>query len=167
MELAKSIIDLISSGLVLGGIIWGAWKAATFFNYKYDSDIRNLYIENCKKIRSIMGKVISCREADNNDIYQIQTLLQDALIFLHKDIVNYLKNVCDAMISLNCYKIDLEAFYGTDAERKEYFSKHTDAFNRLVDLNKMSFLVYRKHIVKDGLGFDKFKKILDYKYDKN
>ena len=63
--------------------------------------------------------------------------------------------------------VALETFYGTDAERKEYFSKHTDAFNRLVDLNKMSFLVYRKHIVKDGLGFDKFKKILDYKYDKN
>lgn len=163
MELAKSIIDLISSGLVLGGIMWGAWKAVTFFNYKYDSDIRNLYIENCKKIRSIMGKVISTREADDNDIKLAQTLLQDALIFLHEDIVDYLKNVCNAIIDLNCYKIDLEIFYGTEMERKEYFSRNTNAFNRLVNFNKQSFLVYRKHIVKDGLRFDKFKKILDYK----
>ena len=166
MELAKSIIDLVSSGLILGGIIWGAFKAKAFFSYKYDTEIRNMYIGNCKQARDVMGKVITTREVTNDDFHNIQTLLQDALIFLHKDIANYLKKVCDSMIDLNYYKIDLKSFYGTNTERKEYLSKHTDAFNRLVDLNKQSFLIYRKHIVNDGLGFDEFKKILDYKHDK-
>ena len=48
MELAKSIIDLISSGLVLGGIMWGAWKAATFFSYKYDAE-NGYIVKDAKK----------------------------------------------------------------------------------------------------------------------
>lgn len=163
MELAKSIIELISSGLILVGIIWGSIKAKAFFSYKYDAETRNMYIESCKQIRNIMGIIINEREATDNDINQVQVLLQDALIFLHEDIANYLHDVCKAMIDLNCYKIDLEAFYGTENERKEYMERHTQAYNKIISLNKQSFLVYRKHIVNDGLGFDKFKKILDYK----
>ena len=166
MENFKNLIELISAGTVIVGTIVIAVKAVGFFNYKYDSDIRNLYIENCKKIRAIMGKIISAGEAENSDIYSAQVLLQDALIFLHKDVANYLKEVCDAIVVLTCYKVDLATHNLPEDKRQEYIDKNEDALNKILDLNKQSFLIYRKHIVKDGLGFDKFKKILDYKHDK-
>lgn len=167
MEDFKNWIELISAVTVIIGTIIVSVKAIGFFNYKYDSDIRNLYVENCKKIRAIMGKIISTGEVENRDVYSAQALLQDALIFLHEDVANYLKEVCDAIVILISYKVALVTHNIPEEKRQEYIGKSTDTLDKISDLNKQSFLIYRKHIVKDGLGFDKFKKILDYKHDKD
>ncbi len=165
IELAKSIIDLISSIFILGGIIWAAYKAVALFNYKYDAEIRNMYIQNCKNVRKIMGKVMTTGIVDESDCEEIKRNLQDAMLFLHEDVVNFTFQVYNVITSLKDNIITLEDTFDASV-KKEKAEKIYKARNRLVDLNKKSLSIYRKHIVKDGLTSEKFKKILDIKNDK-
>ena len=165
MELAKSIIELISSICVLGGVIWMAYKAVALFHYKYDAEIRNMYIENCRNVRNIMGKVMTTGEIDEFDCEGIKINLQDAMLFLHEDVVKFVSQVYNIITSLKDNKISLEdTFEGPD--RKIRIEKREVARNTLVDLNRKSLLIYRKHIVKDRLTSEKLEKILNIGNDK-
>lgn len=165
MEMTKSIIDLLSSFCVLGGVLLAAYKAIALFNYKYDAEIRNMYIENCRNVRNIMGKIMITGVIDESDCEEIKRNLQDAMLFLHEDVVKFVSQVYNVITSLKDNEITLEDTYD-EPVRKIKIERSEIARNTLVELNKKSLLVYRKHIVKDGLTSEKFKKILNIENNK-
>ena len=162
MELAKSIIELISSGLVLVGIIWGTWKAKAFFSYKYDAEIRSMYIKNCNNVREIMGRIISRGEAKESDIKAIRQPLQDAYLFLHQDIIKFLQKVYKVTVDMWENSLTLETFNEPTQTQKQQIELHDKLMLEMKSLNKQSYKLYRKHIVNDGFNASKFEELLNY-----
>ncbi len=160
MELAKSVIDLISSIFILGGIIWATYKAVALFNYRYDSEIRKMYIDNCKSIREIIGRVMISGVVTTNDYEEVKEVFQNSVLFLHKDVVDFTFQVYNVIATIEYNEIDLADAYD-DNIRKEKAEKICNARNKLVDLNKKSLIIYRKHIVNDGINFGRFKDIIN------
>ena len=163
MELAKEIIELLTSICFLIGTIVAGYKATMFFSYKHDTEIRKLYINNCKEVRKIMGKIIQTRKADLNDFYQLSSLFQDAVLFLHKDIVAFVREVLTTVNRFEATNMSLKDIFENENNKQETIKQNNLAFDKLCELNKKSFEVYRKHILHDGLGIITSEELLNLK----
>lgn len=85
----KLFIDIITSLFIFIGAIF----AYLTFKYKFDSSIRDLYIENIKAVYSILENIIENREINITQIDKIQELELYSKIYLHSDISHFIKVV--------------------------------------------------------------------------
>jgi len=150
MEYWKSIIELISSISILIAAIIGA----NAFKYKHDSSIRDLYVENCQKIREVLGYVFAKGNINDEMQNQAKCAYQEASIYLHSDIVDFTKTIFDLLCDLEMYVDELEDL-PVGPERSKIAKLKRDVTKQLYELNKKSMNVYRQHIVQDSI----FKKI--------
>ena len=164
MEKWKLFIELVTSICFLIGTIWAGIKAITLFKYRYDADVRGMYINSCYKIRQIMGEIISQGKASKNHLDNIKNLLQDALVFLHKDVAIFIKDVYNTTLDIIEYEYSLATFYQSEKDENEQQQKWTKAFEKMKELNKRSYIIYRKYILDNKLTLQEFENILNDKH---
>ena len=130
---------------ILGGIIWGC----LFFKHKTDESIRNLYIENIKQLDKIFSKFFSLGKLDEETRRLIFEVCENASLYLHKDIVNYISKIKDLIFEhelLNCQlRDDISGEKRNKICDREYY-----IMLELFDLADKSIGLYRKQILYDG-----------------
>ncbi len=145
MEIARSIIDLISSLLILGGIIYGI----CFFKHKTDSSVRNLYIRNLKKLDNIFVYFFSYGNINEDMRHQLFNVYEEASLYLHKDIVKYIEKVKDLIFECEILGYKLNDLPIGD-ERSKICQRQCDIKIELYNMAGKGVSIYRKQIVQDG-----------------
>jgi len=146
MEVFKSFIELLSSIFFLFAAIIGA----NAFMYKHDSSIRDLYIENCKKIREVLGYVYRSGNINPEMHNLAKEAFQEASIYLHADIIKFTDDVLMLLIKVNCCQSKLDGLE-VGPKRSLVCNNQAQYLIELDELNKKSMDVYRKHIVQDSM----------------
>ncbi len=154
-ENAKTILET----LVALGILIAGFSGFKLFKYKVNSEDRKLYLENCLAVRKVLGKIYENGVADNNDINTLSIAYQNALIYLDKEISDFVKKVSDLVISL--YGINISPELPVGEERTKLAEKMKHILLELDECNKQSIEIYRHHIVSEPIKDFKnwFKKI--------
>jgi hypothetical protein len=143
MEFWKSFFELISSIFFLSAAIIGA----SAFKYKYDANIRDLHIENCKKIREVLNYFTS-NDKNNYELFeQAREASYEAELYLHSDIIAFTKKVLDLVNRFEMYTSSLNVLKDEEKIAKTS-NKKEDVKEQLLSLKKESLSLYRKHIVQ-------------------
>lgn len=141
-------IDKIASILSSLTIIIGSIILASSFRYKFDSEIRNLYIKNCETVREALSKITANGTASNDDYLKINSALLDAEIYLHKSIVVFLKELKEKIVILQMNEKLLETLPPGE-ERNEKTQKVTDTLIYIGEKVKILKNIYRKYIISE------------------
>lgn len=145
IEFTKTIIELISSIFILIAAIIG--KIA--FKYKYDANVRDLYIENCKKIKEVL-LFASSGNITAEIITQIREVKNDAEIYLHKDIIDFVNQVFDSICNKKCYEDKLTGILDEE-KRVKIIELSSQESLQISNLLRKTAEVYRKHIVQSPI----------------
>lgn len=154
-ENAKTILET----LVALGILVAGFSGFKLFKYKVNSEDRKLYLENCLVVRKVLGKILQYSNADLEDVETLSIAYQNALLYLDKEISDFVKKVSDLVISLHVMTISPELPVGE--ERTKLAEKMEHILSELDECNKQSIEIYRHHIVSEPIKDFKnwFKKI--------
>ena len=154
-ENAKTILET----LVAFGILIAGFSGFKLFKYKVNSEDRKLYLENCLAVRKVLGKIYENGVADNNDINILSIAYQNALIYLEKEISDFVKKILDLVTQLSLIEISQE--FPKGEERKKLTEQMKQILLTLDECNKQSIEIYRHHIVSEPIKDFKnwFKKI--------
>src|SRR5574344_1656807 len=155
IELIKSIIDLCSSIFVSLGVIIATFKGISFFKYKNDESIRKLYIENAKKISTVLSFHISYAKLDNEREKLLFDAFEEASLYLHKEIVEYIDTIKNLIIDIECLGYEFNNLPG-GKERSKLSNKQFILKKKLGELSKQRLEIYRKYIMQDGLDLKKY-----------
>lgn len=147
MEYWKDFFELLSSIFFLIAAIIGM----SAFKYKYDSNTRDLYIENSKKIREVLGYIISYGKINPEMYNQARIAFQEASLYLHSDIIAFTEKVLDLIIELEKYGSQLEDLK-VGEKRSKIVHLEAKVKEQLWNLNKEALNIYRKHIVQSPIG---------------
>lgn len=158
MEIVENIKTILETLVALGILIAGI-SGFKLFKYKVNSEDRKLYLENCIAVRKVLGKIYENGVADTNDVNTLSIAYQNALLYLDKEISDFVKKVADLVISLHVITISPELPVGE--ERTKLAEKMGHILSELDECNKQSIEIYRHHIVSEPIKDFKnwFKKI--------
>ena len=149
------VLDKIASILSSLTIIIGSLVVAYSFRYKFDSEVRNLYIKNCEKICEALDKVATTGEVSNEAYNQITLAFLDSQIYLHNDIIEFTEDIRKKVINLQCKQMQLENL-DVGAERNQKCDEEAKLKVDLDNKRKEARKIYRKYIVNEP--FAKFSK---------
>lgn len=150
-EQIKIVLECITSICFLVGV----WKGVLFFGYKNDSTIRNLYIEHAKKIDKIFYLHYWHSEMNEELRQLLFEVSKDAILFLHKDIVNFTERLTNLLFDLDILRIELDDLPVGD-KRTKICEKQCNLRIQIHEIQKEYLKIYRKHILKDGLDLTRF-----------
>ncbi len=158
-ENAKTILET----LVAFGILIAGFSGFKLFKYKVNSEDRKLYLENCLSVRKVLGKITQYSNADLKDVDTLSIAYQNALLYLDKEISDFISEVLDLVKKLHVCCIQNNP---VGAKRTQNAEKIGEILSALDKYNKKSIDVYRHHIVSEPLKDFKnwFKKINPLSY---
>lgn len=150
---------IILETFVAFGILVAGCSSFKLFKYKVDSEDRKLYLENCLAVRKVLGKIHERGVADINDVNTLNIAYQNALLYLDKEILDFVKKVSDLVIALHVINVSPELPVGD--EKTKLAKKMANILKELDEYNTKSFEIYRRHIVSEPIKDIKnwFKKI--------
>lgn len=119
------------------------------FKYKVGSKNRKLYLENCLAVRKVLGKIHERGVADINDVNTLNIAYQNALLYLDKEISDFVKKVSDLVIALHVINVSPELPVGD--EKTKLAKKMANILKELDEYNTKSFEIYRRHIVSEPI----------------
>ena len=155
MEYWKSIIEFITSLFFLAAAIIGAGA----FKYKNDANIRDLYIENCKKIRKLIKDVCSNGNVSVDVLNQSYDACVEARLYLHPDISEFISKLRTYIVTISCNNLRLNKKDIDSEEHTNLINESVNAQIQLSNLYESSIEIYRKHIVQNPTEW--FKRQLD------
>lgn len=153
-ENAKTILET----LVALGILVAGFSGFKLFKYKVNSEDRKLYLENCLVVRKVLGKILQYSNADLEDVETLSIAYQNALLYLDKEISDFISEVIDLVTELHVCCIQNNPIGDKRTQNAEKIGKILSALDKY---NKKSIDVYRHHIVSEPIKDFKnwFKKI--------
>lgn len=134
----KNNLDTLITALMNLSIIGSAVWLFFSFKYKFDENIRNLYIEHSKKVYSILKNLSSRFSLDLEHEKLLKEALIEAETYLHNDIVNYVEEIRQVSISLkledqNLSKTNDDKKFLTQTENVEIlFNKHSKIYRKFI-----------------------------------
>lgn len=140
--------DKMASILSSLTIIIGTIAVALTFRYKFDSEIRNLYIKNCEKICDALDELTRTGNVTNEMYNQILLAFLDAQIYLHKDIVDFTDDIRKKIIDLQTKQMESENLK-VGEKRSQNYKESCDIKIYLDNKRKEARKFYRKHIVSE------------------
>lgn len=140
---------IILETFVAFGILVAGCSGFKLFKYKVDSEDRKLYLENCLAVRKVLGKIHERGVADINDVNTLNIAYQNALLYLDKEISDFVKKVLDLIIALHVINVSPELPVGD--ERTKLAKKKGNILKELDEYNTKAFEIYRHHIVSEPL----------------
>jgi len=152
--ISKYKIDVLINTIMNIFIILGAIYACFIFKYKHETDIRKLYIDNCKKVEIVLSEFFHTGDIKPESQNILFEAYREAALYLHKDIVNLLGNIKKCIIRMEVLKYKLEP--ENDINKREILCNELYELDvKLSEYNNERIELYRKHIIKDGLDIKK------------
>ena len=143
-ENAKTILEtLVAFGILIAGV-----SGFKLFKYKVNSEDGKLYLENCIAVRKILGKISQYSNADLKDVETLSIAYQNALLYLDKEISDFISEVLDLVTELYVCCIQNNP---VGDEKTQNAEKIGEVLSALDKYNKKSIDVYRHHIVSEPL----------------
>lgn len=156
-EIAKVILEFLSSLLVFLGIIIASWKGLAFFKYKIDADTRELYINNANEVNKILGYFYANGRVKWEQIFELNNAYRNASLYLHKDVVEFIETLRKYLCELTALQDELEPL-PVGEERTKHCKKILELKLKISEHSKSLYQVYRNQILDDGF------KIKDLKF---
>ncbi len=122
-----------------------------FFEYKHNTDVRNLYIEHANKI----DKIFTLHNLHSRMPDEMRQLIfevsKEAVLYLHKDIVYFVEELKSLLYDLdfNYYMLD---DLPVGEERTKICKTIYDLKMKIHNMQKEYLKIYRKHILNDGIN---------------
>ena len=120
-----------------------------FFEYKHDENIRNLYIENAKKLKKIYQKFFTSKQLDNETRILLFEISEEAALYLHKEIVLHIEKVKSLIFEYIALNIKLDRYKETE-ERKKICDRMYKIDMEIYNHSEEYLQLYRKQIIQDG-----------------
>ncbi len=137
------------------------------FKYKHDEHVRNLYIENAKKLDLIFKDIFKHANIDDKYFNLLQEIQKEAMLYLHKDIVQYIEKLRDLIVALHVLKEKMSNLNIDKDERNRLIKLHAEKLKEISNLYKDFYKIYRKQIINDGIDWNKYSKFFDEIKPKN
>jgi len=151
LDTINKIILLITSLCFLTGIIWAFFS----FKYKFDTDLRNLYIKNCEKVLSGLRQIGRDAYISNETLSLFASARQEAEIYLHREIFNFVDDLYSKSIKLNYYNRKLEKL-DVGEERSKICAKEAEILDYFTDKLRDIRSFYRKFLINEINFYDKY-----------
>ena len=152
----KLLIDVITSLCIFIGAIF----AYLTFKYKFDSSIRDLYIENSKSVYSILENIIEQQEINIKQVDKMQELELYSKIYLHSDISHFINIIHGQLTTMwgitlkiesigSCEDINSKVNVEKLKEKSEYEQQKQQSKEELIKYKNNLPDIYRKHIISE------------------
>lgn len=120
-----------------------------FFEYKQDDSVRNLYIENAKKLKIIYQNYFASMRVDDNTRNLLFEIYDEASLYLHRDVVTHIEKVKSLMFEDMSLNASLNGIKDVN-KKEELINRLHIISNEINELSKEYLQVYRNHILQDG-----------------
>ena len=137
------------------------------FKYKHDEHVINLYIENAKKLDLIFKDIFKHANIDDKYFNLLQEIQKEAMLYLHKDIVQYIEKLRDLIVALHVLKEKMSNRNIDKDEENRLIKLHAEKLKEISNLYKDFYKIYRKQILNDGIDWTKYSKFFDEIKPKN
>lgn len=141
-------IKTILEAICCFGVILTAIVALPVFKYKVGAEERKLYLENANKVREVLGYVFQSGRIDDSNLAKLGVALQEASLYLNKDIVEFIDEIHKSLIRLFVIQLKLDKLEVGD-ERTKLCDEMEKILNSMDNYSKESIAIYRKHIVHE------------------
>lgn len=148
MEHWKEHFELASSIVFFIATIIGYFA----FKYRYDANVRDLYIENCKNLQKILKNFTGSNHVNIELIQEASNVLSESKLYLHSDIINLNEKVLNLLSEYYPISKRLSDNSFLDEEtRLNKIHRQSKIELELDDLYKNSYKIYRKHIIQNPI----------------
>lgn len=135
------------------GVVVAAIFALPVFKYKVGAEERKLYLENANKVREVLGFVYQTGRIDDTNLAKLGVALQEASLYLNKDIVEFIDNIHTSLTRLFVIQLKLDKLEVGD-ERNKLCSEMETILVNIGNCANEAITIYRRHIVHEPI--DKF-----------
>ena len=149
MESVENIKTILETICCLG-VILTAIFALPVFKYKMGAEERKLYLENANKVREVLGFVFQSGRIDDSNLAKLGVALQEASLYLNKDIVEFIDEIHKSLIRLFVIQLKLDKLE-VGNERTKLCNEMEKILNSMDNYSKESISIYRKHIVQEPI----------------
>ena len=157
------LIQFFTSLIFLGISVAGVFV----FKYKHDEYTRKIYIENAKKLDLVFKEISRHANIDDEHFNMLIEVQSEAMLYLHKDIVQYVEKLRDLVVDLQLLKMQIDATEIKTDKRNELVEQHGEKLKAIFALYKNFYKIYRKQILNDGIHWNKYSKFFDEIKPKN
>lgn len=137
------------------------------FKYKHDEHVRNLYIESAKKLDLVFKEISRHANIDDEHFNMLIEVQSEAMLYLHKDIVQYIEKLRHLVVDLQVLKMQIDATEIKTDKRSELVEQHGEKLKAIFALYDDFYKIYRKQILNDGIDWNKYSKFFDEIKPKN
>lgn len=148
-------IDVIMHITIIFGTLWAIFA----FKYKYDANVRALYIENSRKMENLFAEFFQTGNVTPETQNIVFEAYREATLYLHKDIVKIISDIKECIIKMDVLKMRLEPTID-DNERKRICDELYELDLKMSDYSAKLTKSYRKHILNDGINLEELKEKL-------
>ena len=145
-------IDTIMHITIIIGALWAMFA----FKYKYDANVRALYIENSRKMENLFAEFFQTGNVTPETQNIVFEAYREAALYLHKDIVKIISEIKECIIRMDVLKMQLKPNVD-DNERKRMCEELYELDLKMSDYSAKLTKSYRKHILNDGMNLEELK----------
>lgn len=131
------------------------------FKYKHDEHVRNLYIESAKKLDLVFKEISRHANIDDEHFNMLIEVQSEAMLYLHKDIVQYIEKLRHLVVDLQVLKMQIDATEIKTDKRSELVEQHGEKLKAIFALYDDFYKIYRKQILNDGIDWNKCSEFFD------
>lgn len=151
LEVADKIASILSSiTLIIGSI-----SLAISFKYKHDAETRNLYINNYKKVETVLKQIVGDGNCKNDELILLREAKNEAALYLPNQIFEYIDDLYIKTVDLIECDVRLRALQ-EGQERDRIYEKESELLRYFGEKIKDCHNVYRTQIVSEINFWEKY-----------
>lgn len=157
IETWNYLIQFFTSLIFLGISVAGVFV----FKYKHDEYTRKIYIENAKKLYLVFKEIFRHANIDDEHFNMLIEVQSEAMLYLHKDIAQYIVKLRHLVVDLQVLKMQIDATEIKTDKRSELVEQHGERLKAIFALYDDFYKIYRKQILNDGIDWNKCSEFFD------